>query len=669
MTRNAAVAKFLDIRTHGFVRVATLSPRVHLSNPKKNALAHLDLLEEAKQHGVMYALCPELGLTGYTNGDLFFSEVLLDAAMDALQTLLERTKNWNMLITVGMPLRVDDLLFNALIAFHNGRILRVTPKMYPPNYREFYEGRHFAGAGEARTKAVILLGQEVPFGTDVLIRCRDFPYFVQHDSNCEDDWVTITPGDFAALAGATVCANASASNITIGKAEYRLTLMKTASGRRNCVQMYTSAGFGESSTDLAWDGHQIVAERGMVIGESGRFLQDDTLTIKDADLAACVQDRLQQTSFRQNAAHQRMAFREVTIPSLGSSTVETYFSFRRSIDPHPFVPADPAVRDERCYEAFHIQTTALARRLLSRSENDRKIVIGVSGGQDSTHALLVAVRTMDLLELPRTNVIAITMPGFGTTNRTYRNSLKLMRALGVTVKIIRIRHLANGMLRAAGHDLTTKNTTYQNVQAWIRKVLELSTGCEEGAIDLGTGDLSELMLGWCTMFGDHASHYGINAGVPKTLISFLIGWAAEVVFKDERKVQRILRDVLATPISPELLPSDADGAIVQKTESEIGPYELHDFTGYYLLRFGFRPYRIARLAHAAFGDAYDLETIVKWMGVFLRRFFGTQLKRSCLPDGPKVGLTAISPRGDWRMPSDTDVAAWIEDLDRVPVVL
>lgn len=668
MSPSKDVQRFLDIRTHGFARVATVSPRVHLGNPGKNVEAHLELLTQARDAGVMYALCPELGLTGYSVSDLFFSQTLLESAVHALDALREQTNGWNMLITVGMPLRVDDMLFNCLATVYNGRVLRVTPKKYPPNYREFYEGRHFAGADEARTDTVTVFGNDIPFGTDTLIRCTRFPWFVQHDSNCEDDWVAVTVGDLAALAGATICANGSASNITIGKSEYRLMLMVTASGRRNCVQLYTSAGFGESSTDLSWDGHQIIAERGVLLGESDRFQLGGTMMIKDVDVAVCIQDRLQQTSFRQNAAHYRQAFRTVSVETLGSDSSTPYETFMRTINPHPFVPSDPAKRDERCRETFLIQATAVAKRLSYLPPRLQKLTIGVSGGQDSAHALTIATHAMDLLNLPRSNIIAITMPGMGTSDRTKANARRLMAAVGATALEIPIAPVVQTIFAAIGHDPGEKNLTYQNTQSWTRKLIELAVACERGGINLGTGDLSELALGWCTMFGDHASHYNPNSGVPKTLISYLIRWAADVIFEKEEAVRSALLDILDTPISPELLPPK-DGVITQKTEDFLGPYELHDFALHSFIRFGFTPYRIARLALAAFGGKYDLAEIKNALRIFITRFFQTQVKRSCLPDGPKVGLTALSPRGDWRMPSDADPSVWLEDLARVPDTL
>lgn len=667
---------FLDVRNHGFVRVAVAIPRVHLSNSWKNASSHLREIEDLYlNQGVYYILCPELGLTGYSCGDLFLSETLQSSARKALGYLLEKTKNWNVMITVGLPLMVDDMLFNVAVTFHAGEILAVVPKSYPPEYREFYELRHFARASEAKSRIITLLGQEVPFGNDVLIRSLEHPTFVLHTEICEDIWVPIPPSAHAALAGATVLANLSASNITIGKSEYREMLVVGSSGKNIAVQMYSAAGYGESSTDLAWDGDGLIAERGVLLARTERFKRTSQSIVIDVDLGNLIQERSRQSSFRQNGKDEGRGFRAIDLcvenvdfekPRLkGKDPFSTpQLFFERRIEKHPFVPTDPAKRDIRCHETFMIQATALARRLEFLPPNMRRVILGISGGQDSTHALNVAVYAMDLLGLPRTSVIAITMPGLGTTGRTKDNALRLAKALGVTIKEVPITPLVLELFRSVGHDPNEKDLVFENVQAWMRKLIELSIACDKG-IDLGAGDLSELMLGWTTMFGDHASHYGVNAGVPKTLISYLIRWTADEIFKNEPEVQATLRDILATPISPELLPAD-NGKITQRTEDIIGPYELHDFFGYYLVRFGMSPLKIARLAHHAFDGKYSIAEIKKWLEVFITRFFRSQNKRSCLPDGPKVGLTCVSPRGDWRMPSDANPTIWLENWAKIP---
>ncbi|MFA6588608.1 MAG: NAD(+) synthase [Patescibacteria group bacterium] len=657
---------FLDIRKHGFVRVAAIVPEVTLSNPLQNAQNHLRYLRQAYEQGAMYAVCPELGLTGYSNGDLFFSHVLIEAALKALRFLLAESRSMDMVISVGMPLIVDEQLYNCAVTFCKGQILGITPKAYPPEYREFYEARHFARASNARSTTVEILGQLVPFGTDILIRCTQYPNLVIFTEICEDLWVPIPPSSHAALAGATVLANLSASNITIGKDEYRRQLVVASSGRNLAVQIYCATGFGESTADLAWDGAVCIASGGKLLKTNQRFLIGGSCTVTDVDLHQLMLNR-RQSSFRQNGTDHARIFRTVEYHApLGILNKSIFEKFIYPIEAFPFVPNNPADRDERCQETFNIQTSSLARRLKVFPTDRQKLILGLSGGQDSTHALLVAAYTMDLLGLPRTNIIALTMPGFGTTERTKGNAQKLAEALGVTFREISIVELTNVLLKSIGHDMSVRNSTYENSQAWARKFVELALAGDEGAMDLGTGDLSELALGWTTMFGDHASHYNPNPGVPKTLISHLMRWTAEHVFAKETAVQKVLLDILATPISPELQPAGADGQIVQKTEDINGPYELHDFFLYHFVRFGRSPLTIARLAMQAFQDRYTLAEIKKWLGVFLRKFFANQFKRDCLPNGPKVGLTSLSPRGDWRMPPEADSTIWLDDLAKIP---
>lgn len=671
--------QFLDVTSHGFFRTAVLIPRVHLASPLKNTDEHIQGLQKLYDQGVQYAVCPELGLTGYSCGDLFHQETLLKSALSALDRLIKWSYTYpTMMFSVGMPLMVDGMVFNCGVTMAGGTILGVAPKSYPPEYREFYELRHFARACEARSKEISIGSQHnIPFGNDIIIRWKRIPVFALHVEVCEDLWVPIPPSTKAALAGATVLANLSASNITIDKSSYREMLVRSSSGKNLAVQLYAAAGRGESTTDLAWDGDGYIIERGTLLARTERFARNGTSIVVDVDLNVLLLDRARQSSFRQNATDNPFEFRKIWHDDgrlAFHCDPSKYSTFMRTINPHPFVPSDPTVRDERCRETFMIQATSLVQRLESLPPSIRKVVLGVSGGQDSTHALLIAAHAMDLMGLPRTNIIAITMPGFGTTGRTYRNACALIKEIGATFRKVNVKSIARKLFKAADYDpeLSGHNLLYENAQAWSRKIVEFSVACQERGIDLGTGDLSELMLGWCTMFGDHASHYSINAGVPKTLISYLIRWAADVIFKDEPKVQERLRDIVATPISPELLPPGMDGAIVQKTEETIGPYELHDFTGYYFIRFGLSPTRICRMALHAFqnrtdgGERYSLAEIKKWMRVFLTRFFMTQVKRSVMPDGPKVGLACVSPRGDWRMPSDALPDIWFEDLDNVP---
>lgn len=658
---------FLDVRTHGFARVAVCVPPVRVAEPAFNAAAHLEQLEAVHRAGAHYALCPELGLSAYTCGDLFFQDALLEGVRAALAQVAQASADWNLVITVGAPLAVDGLLFNCAVTLYRGRALAVAPKSYPPNYREFYELRWFRPAAEARARALALLGGDVPFGTDVLVQLPHLPGFVLHTDICEDLWVPVPPGTLAALAGATVLANLSASNITVAKWEYRQELVRASSARNLAVQLYSAAGFGESTSDLAWDGHGMVAERGRLIGETHRFMLGGTHVLVDVDLQALLQDRMRQTSFGANARDRAQPVRVVDCgPAADGRPRATWERCERQIDPHPFVPADPAERDVRCREVFLIQASALARRLHALPSEARRVIVGVSGGQDSTHALLVAAHALDLLHLERGRLVALTMPGLGTTARTRRNAERLARALGATFGEVSISGLSEAVFAAIGHPPEREDVTFENVQAWLRKLLLFATASQRGGIDLGTGDLSEIALGWCTYGGDHLSHYGVNAGVPKTLITYLIGWAADVIFTGDAAVQAVLRDILATPISPELL-RPLDGEIVQRSEEVVGPYELHDFFLYHLLRFGSGPRRVARLALHAFAGRYDLATIRRWLLVFLRRFFANQFKREALPDGPKVGSGgALSPRGDWRMPADASPALWLAEAEAVP---
>jgi NAD+ synthase (glutamine-hydrolysing) len=662
-------SSFLDIRRHGFARVAVCVPEVRVADPVFNVEAHLAALGRVHAAGVQYAVCPELGLSAYSCGDLFFQEPLLRGVRAALDRLARETAAWDLLISVGAPLAVDGSLFNCAVTLYVGRPIAVAPKAYPPGYREFYEPRWFQPAAAARTGTIELLGHDVPFGTDVLVTLPHVDGFTLHTEVCEDLWTPVPPSALAALAGATVLANLSASNVTVGKWEYRRDLVRMSAAKNLAVQLYTAAGFGESTADLAWDGHGLVADRGELVAETERFALAGSSAIADVDLAALLTDRMRQTSFGQNAAQHRHAFRTVApaAPLRDARAAAVWHTLRRRVDPLPFVPSDPARRDHRCREIFLIKATALAQRLRALPDDTRRLVVGVSGGRDSTQALLVAVHAMDLLGLPRRDVIAVTMPGFGTSSRTYDAACALGRALGVTLREIGIREASHAMFAAIGHDDAVEDVTFENVQAWTRKMLLFSVASQVRGIDLGTGDLSELALGFATYGGDHMSHYGANAGVPKTLISELIRWAAEVVFRDEPAVAAALREVLDTPISPELLRPDPSGEIRQRSEELVGPYELHDFFLYQVLRFGFGPRRIARTALAAFEGRYDIGEIRSWLLVFLRRFFANQFKRDCVPDAPKVGSGgSLSPRGDWRMPSDASPAAWLVEAESIP---
>ncbi len=659
---------FLDVRAHGYRRVAVCVPEVRVGDPAFNAEAHLRSLQQAYDAGAHYALCPELGLTGYTAGDLFFQEVLLRGAVDAVERVAAATADWNMIVSVGAPLVVDGGLYNCAVTLYGGRAVAVVPKSYPPNYREFYELRWFRPAAGAAVDRIELIGASVPFGSDVLVGVNEWRGFLLHTDICEDLWVPVPPGTIAALAGATVLGNLSASNVTVAKFEYRRELVRSSAAKNLAVQVYGAAGFGESTSDLAWDGHGLIADRGDIAAETERFVMGGTLAVADVDLDALVTDRARQTSWGQNAADHRRPMRAVMLSEIEEARpVDAYRRFERYIEPHPYVPPDTAQLDERCHEVFSILATSLARRVLALPEGARRIVLGVSGGRDSTLALIVAIRALELAGLPRTHLVGISMPGFGTTDRTAAIARDLIAAFGATAREIDVRPASSLIYEAVGHDPAVEDTTFENVQAWSRKFMLFATASQVGGIDLGTGDLSEIALGWSTYGADHMSHYAINAGVPKTLISRLIRWSADTVYGDEPAVREVLERVLDTPISPELTRPSAEGEVAQLSEELIGPYELHDFFLYHFSRFGFGPRRIARMALHAFGDRYTIGEIRQWLIVFLQRFFANQFKRDAVPDSPKVGSGgALSPRGDWRMPSDGSVAAWVTEAEAIP---
>ena len=562
--------EFLDVRQHGFARVAVCVPRVHLADPVANARSHYEQLERSFESGATYAVCPELGLTGYTCGDLFFDDVLRAASLEALSRLASETAAMNMAFTVGAPLAVDGFLLNCALTLYRGRVLAVSPKSYLPNYREFYEARWFAPARDCRARTVDLLGESVPIGNDILLRARHVADFTLHVEICEDLWVPVAPSSLATLAGATVLANLSASNITVAKSEYRRELVVGASARNLAVQLYGAAGFGESTSDLAWDGEGLIAERGRLLNATERFSTTGESAVSDVDLRSLLQDRMRQTSFADNSAEMAVDFRAVEFGDDRESRPKTTFgTFARQIDPHPFVPSDPTRRDDRCREVFTIQATSLARRLDALPEDGRRIVVGVSGGQDSTHALLVAARAVDLAGLGRDRILAITMPGLGTTERTKGNARALATAARcATVYELPISRRSARMCFGSSSTQRSSRTRRSRTSRpgcasvcssrWLRSI---------AAIDLGTGDLSELALGWCTYGGDHISHYGVNAGVPKTLITYVIRWSAEIRLSvTTRGLRGVLHDILDTPISPELKRPDA----VWRDRSEIG---------------------------------------------------------------------------------------------------
>ncbi len=681
--RTAYPMDFFSIYDQGFARVAAATVPVSLVDPAANAATILATARQCSDDGVAVAVFPELGLTGYSIEDLVLQDTLLDAVDAALVTIVEASRDLLTVLVVGAPLRARGRVFNCAVVVHRGRILGVAPKSYLPTYREFYESRQIAPGDDVRgTIRVAGSADEVPFGPDLLFRATDVADLVLHVEVCEDMWVPIPPSAEAALAGATVLANISGSPITVGKARDRAMLCESASSRCLAAYLYAAAGEGESTTDLAWDGQTMIWENGALLAESERFPSGARVSVADVDLQRLRQERMRQGTFddnRRTHAGRVGAFREVTFVL---DPPRRDLGLRRAVDRYPFVPHDAALLAQDCYEAYSIQVAGLEQRL--RAIGSPKIVIGVSGGLDSTHALIVACRALDRLGRPRTDVLAFTMPGFATSDHTKSNAIALMESLGVTWAELDIRPAATQMLRDLGHPFgagePVYDVTFENVQAGLRTDYLFRIANQRGGIVLGTGDLSELALGWCTYgVGDQMSHYGVNTGVPKTLMQHLIRWViASGQFSDE--VGHTLQSILDTTITPELVPHQ-EGVAPQSTEAMIGPYAVQDFTLYYLLRHGLPPSKIAFLAWHAWHDAaagqwpagypeqartaYSLADIRHWLEVFLKRYFANQFKRSALPNGPKVVRGgSLSPRGDWRMPSDASARVWLAELER-----
>ncbi|MDF3834947.1 NAD(+) synthase [Cupriavidus basilensis] len=677
---------FLNLYSHGFARVAVGVPVCRVADPAFNAAGTIAMARDAAAQGAALVAFPELGLSAYTCDDLFHQRALLDACEAALSEIVEASRTIPTTLVVGLPLRVEHLLFNCAAVVAGGRILGVVPKTYLPNYWEFYEARQFSSADNATASEVTLNGSKVPFGAGLLFEAQNIPFFRFHVEICEDVWVPVPPSSFAALAGATVLVNLSASNIVVGKSGYRHQLVSQQSARCLAAYLYSSAGKGESSTDLAWDGQALIYENGDLLAESERFADSAHLTFADIDLERLSRERMHQTTFGHSVRrHGAEVAKFRVVPFVLETAADQALPLRRAIARFPYVPADARRRDERCSEVYNIQVQALVQRLSSSGIS--KVVIGVSGGLDSTHALLVCAKAMDRLKLPRTNIIGITMPGFATSDRTLLQARKLMEVVGCAAKEIDIRPSCLEMLKDLEHPYASGkpvyDVTFENVQAGERTNHLFRFANSSHAIVIGTGDLSELALGWCTYgVGDHMSHYNVNGSVPKTLISHLVRWVAETGQIGDAGSD-VLIDVLETEISPELVPGDSANAPQQKTEHFIGPYELQDFNLYYTLRFGFTPTKIAFLALAAWGDReqgswpdgqhvtrnqYTVADIKRNLGIFLDRFFRTsQFKRSCVPNGPKVGSGgSLSPRGDWRAPSDSESVVWMKDLEKVP---
>lgn len=665
--------------------MALAAPRVRVADPALNCERTLELARQAERRGAVVAVFPELGLSSYTADDLFHQDALDLAVLGALAQVARATAEIGCAVVVGAPIRQDGLLFNCALVVQGGRVRGVVPKSFVPGYREFYEKRQFAAARDALRAEVELSGEAVPFGPDLLFHARGIPALTFHLEVCEDLWVPVPPSSLAALGGANVLINLSASNAVVAKAEYRRQLCASQSARCLAAYLYTAAGEGESTTDLAWDGHALAYENGDWLAESERFAADEQLVTADIDLERLAADRLRLTSFHDAIHDHRERVRALRRVELPLDPPKRSVELERPVSRFPYVPSDPGRRSERCAEVHQIQVQGLATRL--RATGLERLVIGVSGGLDSTAALAVAVKCMDRLRLPRTNVLAYTMPGFATSRTTLDNSRRLMGSLGVTPGEIDIRPGCLQMLRDLGHPAgrgePVYDVTFENVQAGERTSHLFRLANHHRALVVGTGDLSELALGWCTFgVGDQMAHYSVNSSVPKTLVRHLVAWMADTGDLGE-EASRALSSVLATEISPELIPGgDGEGELpTQSSETVVGPFELQDFHLYYLLRYGYRPSRVAYLAHHAWGDAargdwpdrdgapkrnqYDLGEIKHWLAVFLKRFIETsQFKRSTLPNGPKVGSGgSLSPRGDWRAPSDASARAWLDELE------
>ena len=632
---------------NGFVKVAATTPDIRVADVEFNTQNIINAMEEAQKNGAKILVFPELCVTGYTCSDLFDHSVLLKASRKALLEIAENTNDKDMLVFVGAPLEVNGKLYNVAAAMNQGEIIGFTTKTFLPNYGEFYEMRQFT-PGPQTVREITFEGKKIPFGPQILFQAEGMEELVVAAEICEDVWSPVPPSIQAALEGATVIVNCSASDETIGKDTYRRALISGQSARLISGYIYANAGEGESTTDLVFGGHNIIAENGTVLKESSRYVNE--IIYSEIDLQRITGERRKNTTFQ--------PLDEETLVRVPFTVEETKTFLTRTFPKKPFVPSDEQTRAQRCEEILTIQAMGLKKRLAHT--NARTAVVGISGGLDSTLALLVTARAFDMLGRDKKDIIAVTMPCFGTTDRTYQNACEMSKKVGATLIEVPIADAVNVHFRDIGHDPEDHSVTYENCQARERTQVLMDIANKTWGMVIGTGDLSELALGWATYNGDHMSMYGVNASVPKTLVRHLVKYAADDT-KDEA-LKNVLYDVLDTPVSPELLPPK-DGDIAQKTEDLVGPYELHDFFLYFMLRFGYEPSKIFRIACMTFDGEYDKETIFKWLETFCRRFFSQQFKRSCLPDGPKVGTVALSPRGDWRMPSDACVAVWMKDLE------
>ncbi len=635
---------------YGFIKVAAATPKIKVADVDYNTELICNQIDEAAKNGAKVLVFPELCLTGYTCSDLFWQSLMLEKVKEKTIEIVRYSKDYDMLIMIGIPYEYNGKLYNVGVVLHKGKILGMVTKKHLPNYSEFYEARHFT-KGFEKVVTVDFAGQKVPMGMNILFKCENRPDMVIGVEICEDLWVPNPPSIRHTMAGATIIANLSASDEVTGKSIYRRDLVAGQSARLICGYIYADAGEGESSTDLVYSAHNMIAENGRMLAEAKRFINQTVYG--DIDLDRIKNERRKMTTYDSKDEE------DYTVVTFEMNMDNNELSTK--INNMPFVPGDIAKRNERCEEILTIQAMGLKKRL--EHTNAKSAVIGISGGLDSTLALLVTVRAFDMLGRDRKGIVAVTMPGFGTTDRTYDNALKMIEKLGTTFIEINISDAANEHFKAIGHDSSIHDVTYENVQARQRTLYLMNLANQYNGFVVGTGDLSELALGWATYNGDHMSMYGVNASIPKTLVRHLVRYYADTC--DDIELNKVLMDVLDTPVSPELLPPQDNGEIAQKTEDLVGPYELHDFFMYYMLRLGYTPKKIYYLARNAFEGIYDDETILKWLKTFYRRFFAQQFKRSCLPDGPKVGTVAVSPRGDLRMPSDACATIWLKELEEI----
>ncbi len=639
---------------HGFIRVAAATPVIRVADCGYNAGKIMELIDQAQDQGNKLVVFPELCITGYTCGDLFLQDTLLRGAMEGVKEIAEHTKGKEIVVVVGLPYLVKGKLYNTAAVINDGKILGLIPKMSIPNYTEFYEARHFT-SGLLDPISIRFLGEEIYFGSRMLFQCENIPEFILGVEICEDLWIPKSPSIEHCIAGATIITNLSASDELTGKDAYRRELVKSQSARLVCGYLYSDAGEGESTTDVVFAGHNLISENGTLLAESNTFVNG--MISSEIDLGKLKSERRRMhTYLGQNTVPYKV------IPfSFGAGNDELpEINLTRYIDPAPFVPSEKSDRDKRCMDIINIQAMGLKTRLAHTGI--KAAVIGISGGLDSTLALLVTDKAFEMLGLDKKGIIAVTMPCFGTTDRTYSNAITMAKCLGVTLLEIPVRDAVELHFRDIGHDINIHDLTFENSQARERTQVLMDVAGRYNGFVVGTGDMSELALGWATYNGDHMSMYGVNSSVPKTLVRYLVSYFADTT--GDKELQKVLADVLDTPVSPELLPPK-DGEIAQKTEDIVGPYELHDFFLYYILRFGFEPSKVFRLAKIAFSGSYDEKIVLQWLRVFYKRFFTQQFKRSCLPDGPKVGSVSVSPRGDLRMPSDASAALWMKELDKL----